>query len=131
MLGALNNTLWLLAGMTQNQNPLVPIAHMPLLVTSTTKPKNDLKPSPAPFPFPQTPFPSLEHPKRAHNGVFLCSLIPFSSSPLPLPLLSLSLLSLLSSPSSSSIPFFSLFSLSFLIIFCFIVSISCFSSFPF
>jgi hypothetical protein len=45
MLDALNNTLRMLAGMTQNQNNPVPTMQPPLLVTSATKPKNDLKPS--------------------------------------------------------------------------------------
>jgi hypothetical protein len=46
MLNVLNNTLQLLAGMTQNQNTAVLTAQSPLPVASTTKPKNDLKPSP-------------------------------------------------------------------------------------
>jgi len=48
MLDALNNTLRLLAGMTQNQNPSAAAAPAPLTVASATKPKNDLKPSPPP-----------------------------------------------------------------------------------
>jgi hypothetical protein len=48
MLDALNNTLWLLAGMTQNQNSPI-LTTQPLLpVASMTKPKNNLKPSPPP-----------------------------------------------------------------------------------
>lgn len=48
MLDALNNTLRLLAGMTQNQSSPAPMAHAPLPVVPTTKPKNNLKPSPPP-----------------------------------------------------------------------------------
>jgi hypothetical protein len=48
MLDALNNTLRLLAGMTQNQNSTIPTTQTPLPFASTTKPKNDLKPSPPP-----------------------------------------------------------------------------------
>jgi len=48
MLNALNNTLQLLTGMTQNQNPPALAAQIPLPVASATRPKNDLKPSPPP-----------------------------------------------------------------------------------
>ena len=48
MLDALNNTLRLLAGMTQNQNSSIPTTQPLLPVASATKPKNDLKPSPPP-----------------------------------------------------------------------------------
>jgi len=48
MLAALNNTLQLLAGMTQNQNSPAAAAPAPLPVASATKTKNDLKPSPPP-----------------------------------------------------------------------------------
>jgi hypothetical protein len=48
MLDALNNTLRMLAGMTQNQNNSVPTMPPPLPVASVTKPKSDLKPSPPP-----------------------------------------------------------------------------------
>jgi hypothetical protein len=48
MLDALNNTLRLLAGMTQNQNNPLPTSQPLLPVASVTKPKNDLKPSPPP-----------------------------------------------------------------------------------
>ena len=48
MLNTLNNTLQLLTGMTQNQNSPAPAAQIPLPVASTTRPKNDLKPSPPP-----------------------------------------------------------------------------------
>jgi hypothetical protein len=48
MLDALNNTLRLLAGMTQNQNSPLPTSQALLPVASATKPKNDLKPSPPP-----------------------------------------------------------------------------------
>jgi len=48
MLDALNNTLRLLAGMTQNQNLSAAAAPAPLTVASATKPKNNLKPSPPP-----------------------------------------------------------------------------------
>jgi hypothetical protein len=45
MLDALNSTLRLLAGMTQNQNSLIPTSQPLLPVASVTKLKNDLKPS--------------------------------------------------------------------------------------
>jgi len=48
MLDALNNTLQLLTGMTQNQISPALAAQMPLPVASATKTKNDLKPSPPP-----------------------------------------------------------------------------------
>ena len=48
MLDALNNTLRMLAGMTQNQTNSVPTTQPPLPVASAIKPKNDLKPSPPP-----------------------------------------------------------------------------------